>query len=153
MFRRLHHGGQLLHGGTQGGVIHQAGAEIKILKLLRAHGGLLGHSFRRPAQPAPPRVADAPLGNRIHGLHGNGHIPLGNGRQFKSIPPAADFNIGVHLFHFRQAVAADDAVLFFRGSGKHFPVQPGLVQAQEGQGARGAHLPDERYSHFLRNIR
>ena len=116
IFSLFHHGGQLSHGGTQGGVIHQAGAEIEILKLFRAHGRLLGHSPGRPAKPAPARMADAPLGDGVQGFHGGGHIFLWNGGQFKGVPPAAYFNVGVHVLHFRQAVAADDAVLFFRCS-------------------------------------
>ena len=130
IFSLFHHGGQLPHGGTQGGVIHQAGAEIEILKLFRAHGCLLGHSPGRPAQPAPARMADAPLGDGVQGFHGGSHIFLWNGGQFKGVPPAAYLNVGVHVLHSARR---------WRPMMRHCSRMP--------------RLPDEGYSHFLRNIR
>jgi len=127
--------------------------EIKILKLFRAHGRLLGHAFRRPAQPAPACVADTSLGHGIQSLHGCGHVLLGNGGKFKRVSASANFYIGVHVLHFRHAVAGDGFILFLHGSGKHLPVQARLVQAQKGEGACSAHFPDEGHSHFFRNIR
>ena len=61
-------------------------------------------------------MADTPLGDGIQGFHGGGHVFLRNGGQFKGVSSAADFNVGVHVLHFRQAVAADDTILFFCGS-------------------------------------
>ena len=77
----------------------------------------------------------------------------GTEEEFKGVSASTDFYIGVHVLHFRHAVPGDGFILLFHGSGKHFPVQPRLVQAQKGKGSCGAYFPDEGHSHFFRNIR
>lgn len=149
----LHHACcQFVHGLPELVVVGQAAAEVEVLEGLRAHAGSLCHAGGGPAQHAPLGFAHAPVVNGAHVPHGQLHGGGGDGGVLEAVAPAANGDVGVHVFHFCQFQTGYAFVLFIGGSCQHLAGHAAVAEVDVGVPAGLAHGSDELDGDFIGRI-